>query len=34
MWSQPSGPVHLSLTRDALVGECVTDYVNVAPYFA
>ncbi|HZO45205.1 MAG TPA: thiamine pyrophosphate-binding protein [Xanthobacteraceae bacterium] len=34
MWSQPSGPVHLSLTRDALVGECVTDYVKVAPYFS
>ena len=34
MWGQPSGPVHLSLTRDALVGECVTDYVSVAPYFA
>ncbi|MBX9776727.1 MAG: thiamine pyrophosphate-binding protein [Xanthobacteraceae bacterium] len=34
MWTQPRGPVHLSLTRDALVGECATDYVSVAPYFA
>ena len=22
MWAQPSGPVHLSLTHDALTGEC------------
>lgn len=34
MWTQPRGPVHLSLTRDALTGECVTDYVSVATYFA
>ena len=27
MWSQPRGPVHLSLTHDALTGECAADYV-------
>jgi acetolactate synthase-1/2/3 large subunit len=34
MWSQPRGPVHLSLTHDALVGECVGAYVQVAGFFA
>jgi acetolactate synthase I/II/III large subunit len=34
MWAQPRGPVHLSLTHDALVGECTTDYVAVAGFFA
>jgi acetolactate synthase I/II/III large subunit len=34
MWAQPRGPVHLSLTHDALAGECTTDYVEVAGFFA
>jgi acetolactate synthase-1/2/3 large subunit len=34
MWSQPRGPVHLSLAHDALAGECTADYVKVAGYFA
>jgi acetolactate synthase-1/2/3 large subunit len=34
MWSQPRGPVHLSLTHDALTGECAADYVKVEPFFA
>src|SRR3974390_596051 len=34
MWTQPRGPVHLSLTHDALTGECGSDYVSVADYFA
>jgi acetolactate synthase-1/2/3 large subunit len=34
MWSQPRGPVHLSLTHDALVGECKAAYVQVAGFFA
>jgi acetolactate synthase I/II/III large subunit len=34
MWSQPRGPVHLSLTHDALTGECAADYVKVFGYFA
>jgi acetolactate synthase I/II/III large subunit len=34
MWAQPRGPVHLSLTHDALVGECAADYVAVAGFFA
>ena len=34
MWTQPRGPVHLSLTRDALTGECAAQYAAVSPYFA
>src|SRR6516164_2610389 len=34
MWAQPRGPVHLSLTHDALVGESAADYVAVAGFFA
>ena len=34
MWSQPRGPVHLSLTHDALTGECAADYVKIFGYFA
>ena len=34
MWSQPRGPVHLSLTHDALTGECAVDYVKIFGYFA
>jgi acetolactate synthase I/II/III large subunit len=31
--AQPSGPVHLSLTHDALVGDCDANYVPVFPFF-
>ena len=34
MWAQPRGPVHLSLTYDALAGQCTVDYVEVAGFFA
>jgi acetolactate synthase I/II/III large subunit len=34
MWAQPRGPVHLSLTHDALTGECDADYVKVGGFFA
>ncbi len=34
MLAQPSGPVHLSLTHDALVAECAADYVPVSDFFA
>src|SRR5256886_9041459 len=34
MWAQPRGPVHLSLTHDALAGECAADYVAVSGFFA
>jgi acetolactate synthase-1/2/3 large subunit len=34
MWAQPRGPVHLSLTHDALVGETAADYVPVGGFFA
>ena len=34
MWSQPRGPVHLSLTHDVITGECGADYATVADYFA
>lgn len=34
MLSQPRGPVHLSLTHDALTGECATAYAPVWPMFA
>ncbi len=34
MWTQPQGPVHLSLTHDTLTGECDADYVKVGGYFA
>ena len=34
MWAQPRGPVHLSLTHDALVGETAADYVAVSGFFA
>jgi acetolactate synthase-1/2/3 large subunit len=34
MWTQPAGPVHLSLTHDALTGECDARDLKVAGYFA
>src|SRR5262245_35728403 len=34
MWAQPRGPVHLSLTHDALAGESAADYVAVSGFFA
>ena len=34
MWAQPRGPVHLSLTHDALIGESAADYVAVSGFFA
>jgi acetolactate synthase-1/2/3 large subunit len=34
MWAQPRGPVHLSLTHDALIGEGAADYVAVSGFFA
>ena len=34
MWTQPRGPVHLSLMHEALAGECAADYVAVRPFFA
>src|SRR2546425_2105426 len=34
MWAQPRGPVHLSLTHDALTGECAVAYRKVAGFFA
>jgi acetolactate synthase-1/2/3 large subunit len=33
MWTQPAGPVHLSLTHDALTGECDTRDRKVGGYF-
>jgi acetolactate synthase I/II/III large subunit len=33
MWAQPRGPVHLSLTHDALTGESAVDYVKVHAFF-
>jgi acetolactate synthase I/II/III large subunit len=33
MWTQPEGPVHLSLTHDALIGATAADYAPVSPYF-
>src|SRR5215472_5480761 len=33
MWAQPRGPVHLSLTHDALTQESTADYVKVRPFF-
>src|SRR5437588_1467842 len=33
MWTQPRGPVHLSLTHDAITGQCAADYATVADYF-
>jgi acetolactate synthase-1/2/3 large subunit len=34
MWAQPRGPVHLSLTHDALAGECAARYVKVSDFFS
>jgi acetolactate synthase-1/2/3 large subunit len=34
MWTQPRGPVHLSLTHDCITGECAADYTTVSSYFA
>ena len=34
MWAQPSGPVHLSLTHDALTGECDAEAIKVGGFFA
>jgi hypothetical protein len=33
MLAQPSGPVHLSLTHDALTADCAADYVPVSNFF-
>jgi acetolactate synthase I/II/III large subunit len=33
MWAQPRGPVHLSLTHDALTQESTADYVKVHAFF-
>jgi acetolactate synthase-1/2/3 large subunit len=33
MWTQPQGPVHLSVTRDAMTETCAADYGPVFPYF-
>jgi acetolactate synthase I/II/III large subunit len=33
MWTQPPGPVHLSLTHDVITGECAADYAAVSDYF-
>ena len=33
MWTQPPGPVHLSLTHDVIIGECAADYATVSDYF-
>ncbi len=33
MWGEPSGPVHLSLTQDALLGQTAARHVPVADYF-
>src|SRR5581483_6432984 len=34
MWTQPRGPVHLSLMHEALTGESEAGYVKVGPFFA
>jgi acetolactate synthase I/II/III large subunit len=34
MWSQPRGPVHMSVTHEAMTGECAADYGAVSGYFA
>jgi acetolactate synthase-1/2/3 large subunit len=34
MWAQPRGPVHLSLTHDAITGQTGAHYVTVSDYFA
>src|SRR5437016_10030974 len=34
MWAQPRGPVHLSLTHDAITGQNHAPYVNAPNYFA
>jgi acetolactate synthase I/II/III large subunit len=33
MLSQPSGPVHLSLTHDTLMADCAAEYVPVSDFF-
>jgi acetolactate synthase-1/2/3 large subunit len=33
MWARPRGPVHLSLTRDVLTGDCTAEYTDVSAYF-
>ena len=33
MWTQPRGPAHLSLTQNAITGECSADYAPVSDYF-
>ena len=33
MWREPSGPVHLSLTQDALLGQTAARHVPIAGYF-
>ncbi|MBV9970683.1 MAG: thiamine pyrophosphate-binding protein, partial [Xanthobacteraceae bacterium] len=33
MWREPSGPVHLSLTQDALLGQTAARHRSVAEYF-
>ena len=32
MLSQPSGPVHLSLTHDTLTGDCAAEYMPVSDF--
>ncbi len=34
MLAQPSGPVHLSVTHNALTADCATDYAPVANFFS
>jgi acetolactate synthase I/II/III large subunit len=34
MWAQPRGPVHLSLTHDAITGQTGAHYTTVSDYFA
>jgi acetolactate synthase I/II/III large subunit len=34
MWTQPRGPVHLSLTHDVITAECTAHYAAVSDYFA
>ncbi len=33
MWTQPRGPVHLSLPHDVMTAECTADYRAVSDYF-
>lgn len=33
MWQEPRGPVHLSLTQNAITGESAAEYATVSDYF-